>query len=168
MLRHMDATDRPVLIAYDGSDAARQAVADAADILRARPALVVTVWEAGLAYATPAMPPDGMTMSPMIDPSVAISVDRDVHSQAETVARDGAALASSHGLDAQPLAVPDEGSVPETILNVARSHNAAAIVVGSRGLSGLRARLEGSTSKGLLRHAHCPVIVVHESDDQHD
>jgi nucleotide-binding universal stress UspA family protein len=167
MLTRMDATDRPVLIAYDGSHAARQAVADAAMILRPRATLVVTVWEAGLAYATPAMPPDGMTMSPMIDPSVAISVDHDVHRQAETVSRDGAALAKSLGLDAQPLAVPDEGSVPDTILSVARSHNAAAIVVGSRGLSGLRARLEGSTSKGLLKHAHCPVIVVHESDDEH-
>ncbi len=164
----MDATDRPVLIAYDGSHAARQAVTDAAEILRSRRAIVITVWEAGLAYATPAMPPDGMTMSPMIDPEVAQSVDRDVHRQAEAVSRDGAALAKSLGLDAQPLAVPDEGSIPETILNAAHSNNAAAIVVGSRGLTGVRARLEGSTSKGLLKHAHCPVIVVHETSDEHN
>lgn len=166
MLSRMAAADRPVLIAYDGSDAARQAVTDAAEILRPRRAIVITVWEAGLAYATPAMPPDGMTMSPMIDPAVAQSVDRDIHRQAEAVSSDGAALAKSLGLDAQPLAVPDEGSIPDTILNAARSNNAAAIVVGSRGLSGLRARLEGSTSKALLKHAHCPVIVVHETDDE--
>jgi nucleotide-binding universal stress UspA family protein len=164
----MDAADRPVLIAYDGSRAARQAVSDTAGILGPRRTLVVTVWEAGLAYAAPAMPPDGMTMSPMIDPSVALSVDRDIHREADNISREGAALAKSLGLDAEPLAVADEGSIPDTILSVARSHNAAAIVVGSRGLSGLRARLEGSTSKGLLKHAHCPVIVVHESDDEHD
>ncbi len=163
----MDASDRPVLIAYDGSHAARQAVIDAAELLRPRSALVVTVWEAGLAYTAPATPPDGLTMTPTIDPSVAMSVDREVHRQAENISRDGAALAKSHGLAARPLAVPDEGSIAETILNVARSNNAAAIVVGSRGLSGLRARLEGSTSKGLLKQAHCPVIVVHEAD-QHD
>ena len=62
--------------------------------------------------------------------------------------------------------MPDKGSISETILNVARSTDAAAIVIGSRGLSGLRATLEGDTSKGLLKHAHCPVI-VHESDDEH-
>jgi nucleotide-binding universal stress UspA family protein len=167
MLRHMGAGDRPVLIAYDGSHAARQAVADAAEILRSRRVVVVTVWEAGLAYTTTAMPPDGMTMSPMVDPAVALGVDRDIHHQAERVSADGAALATSLGLDAEPLAVPDEGSIPATILDVARSHDAAAIVVGSRGLSGLRARLEGSTSKGLLKHAHCPVIVVHETEPEH-
>jgi nucleotide-binding universal stress UspA family protein len=162
----MGAGDRPVLIAYDGSHAARQAVADAAEILRLRRVVVVTVWEAGLAYATTAMPPDGMTMSPTIDPAVAIGVDRDIHRQAERISGDGAALAKSLGLEAEPLAVPDEGSIPETILNVARSQNAAAIVVGSRGLSGIRARLEGSTSKGLLKHAHIPVIVVHEGTEE--
>jgi nucleotide-binding universal stress UspA family protein len=166
MLRRMGAGDRPVLIAYDGSHAARQAVADAAEILRSRRVVVVTVWEAGLAYSTTAMPPDGMTMSPMVDPAVALGVDRDIHRQAERISGDGAALAKSFGLDAEPLAVPDEGSIPATILDVARSRDAAAIVVGSRGLSGLRSRLEGSTSKGLLKHAHCPVIVVHETDDE--
>ena len=45
---------------------------------------------------------------------------------------------------------------------------AAAIVVGSRGLGGIRARLEGSTSKGLLKHASCPVLVVHETEEGHD
>lgn len=162
----MGAPDRPVVIAYDGSHAARQAVLDAAEILRPCSALIVTVWEAGLALATLPMSPDGMTMSPSVDPAFALSVDREVHQQAENVSRDGAALAHSVGLDARPLAVPEEGSVSETILNVTRSNNAAAIVIGSRGLSGLRARLEGSTSKGLLKHARCPVIVVHESDDE--
>jgi nucleotide-binding universal stress UspA family protein len=162
----MDAAERPVLIAYDGSPAARQAVTDAAEILRPRRTLVVTVWEAGLAYATSAMPPDGMTMTPMVDPATALGVDRDIHRHAETVSRDGAAIATSLGLDAEPLAVPDDGTVTETILNLARSQDAAAIVVGSRGLTGLRARIEGSTSKGLLKHAQCPVIVVHEADDR--
>jgi nucleotide-binding universal stress UspA family protein len=167
MLLGMETADRPIVIAYDGSHAARQAVTDAAALVRPRRAVVVTVWEAGLAYATPAMPPDGMSMSPTVDPAVAIGVDRDLHRHAEAVARDGAELAQSLGLDAEPLAVPDDCNVTETILNVARSQEAVAIVVGSRGLSGLRARLEGSTSKGLLKHAHIPVIVVHEADAEH-
>jgi len=56
----------------------------------------------------------------------------------------------------------DGGDIAATILDVAREHHAAAIVVGSRGLNGLRPRLEGSTSKGVLKHASCPVLIVHE------
>jgi nucleotide-binding universal stress UspA family protein len=164
----VNVSDGPVVIAYDGSGAARQAVVDAARLLGSRRALVVTVWEAGLAYATPPMPPDGMMMNPIVEPDVAEDVDRQVHLHAERLAREGAELALSLGLDAEPVAVADEGDVPYTILNLARERQAAAIVVGSRGLSGLRARLEGSTSKGLLKDASCPVVVVHEPhEDKH-
>jgi nucleotide-binding universal stress UspA family protein len=107
------------------------------------------------------MGPDQMT-APSVDPGLAVELDRALHERAETVARDGAALARSLGLDAEPLAMPDEGTIHDTILRVARERDAAAIVVGSRGLSGVRARLEGSTFTGLLRHARCPVIVVHD------
>jgi nucleotide-binding universal stress UspA family protein len=163
----MNAAEGPILIAYDGSDAARCAVVEAAKLMGSCPAIVVTVWEAGLAYATPAMPPDGMSMTPLMAPEVAHEVDQELHRQADGVAHTGAELARSLGLEAEPLSVPDDGDVAYTILNLARDRHAAAIVVGSRGLSGLRARLEGSTSKGLLKHAPCPVLVVHEPHEQH-
>ncbi len=156
-----------MVIAYDGSAAARQAVQEAARLLGPHPTLVVTVWEPGLAYTGPAMASDGLTVNPMVNPEVAIEVDRGVHQAAEQVSTDGAELAKSLGLAAEPLAVPDDGDVARTLLGVARERNAAAIVVGSRGLSGLRARLEGSTSKTLLKHATCPVVVVHEPDESH-
>lgn len=161
----MNGSDGPVLIAYDGSATARRAVADAAKLLRPLPTLVVTVWEEGLAYAAMAVRPDGMTMAPMVDPEVARNVDRELHLHAERVAEDGAELARSLGLDAEPLAVPDAADIAETIIDVAREHRAAAIVVGSRGLGGIRATLEGSTSRGVLKHATCPVIVVHAPDE---
>jgi nucleotide-binding universal stress UspA family protein len=66
-------------------------------------------------------------------------------------------------LDAQPLALADDRDIARTIVEVAREHNAAAIVVGSRGLSGLRARFEGSTSRDVTKHAPCPVLVVHDA-----
>jgi nucleotide-binding universal stress UspA family protein len=150
------------LIAFDGSPASRRAVSDAAGLLGPRPALVLTVWEPGLAYAVSDVRPEGLLPTPMVDPTVARSVDDAVHSQADRVAGEGAELARSLGLDARALAVPDDGHIPETILRVAEENGASAIVVGSRGLSGLRARLEGSTTKALLKHASCPVLVVHE------
>ena len=159
----------PVVVAYDGSAAARQAVVDAAKILGPCPVLVVTVWEEGLAYVSaPAPQALGLSMDPMVDPEVAREVDHGLHQHAEQVSGEGAALARSLGLDAQQLAMPDEGNVAETILTLVRERRAVAVVVGSRGLSGIRARLEGSTSKALLKHAPCPVIVVHEADEERD
>ena len=163
------AGEAVVIIAYDGSPAARRAVVDAAKILGSCLILVASVWEEGLALAGPAMPsPDTMMISTRVDPELSLELDHASHEHAERVSREGAALASSLGLDAQPVALPDEGNVAKTILRLAHERHAAAIVVGSRGLSGLRAKLEGSTSKGLLKHAPCPVVVVHESNEQHD
>jgi len=164
----MGGSDRPVVIAYDGSAAARRAVIDCAGLLSSHRTLVVTVWEPGLAYAMPPPATGDMLMAPAVGPNVALGVDRAVHEHAERVSRDGAQLARSLGLRAEPLAVPDGGDVPSTLLRIAREHRAAAIIVGSRGLGGLRARLEGSTSKSLLKHAACPVVIVHDTDDRDD
>jgi nucleotide-binding universal stress UspA family protein len=153
-----------VIVAYDGSAAARQAMADAAKLLGSCHILVATVWEEGLAYVAPAMTSDTLAMAPPVDPDFARTLDRAQHEHAERIAHDGAALARSLGLDAEPVALPDEGTVSGTLLSLAEERKAAGIVVGSRGLHGLRARLEGSTSKGLLKHAPCPVIVVHAAD----
>ncbi len=159
----MNAPDAPVLIAFDGSAAAREAVAAAARLLKPRRTIVVTVWDAGLAYATAGSPPD-VGMTPSVDPATVLNVDRALQEQAERVSSEGADLARSLELEAEPMAVVDAGGVAQTILDLARDHRAAAIVVGSRGLSGLRARLEGSTSKAVSKRASCPVIVVHESE----
>jgi nucleotide-binding universal stress UspA family protein len=156
-----------IVIAYDGSPAARQAVADAAKIVGSARVLVATVWEEGLAYAGPVMPPSGMYVDPMIQPDVALEVDQVIRERAEGVSAEGAGLAQSLGLDAEPLAVPNEGDIARTILRVAQEHGAVAIVVGSRGLGGIRARLEGSTSKGVLKQAQCAVLVVHAPDEDH-
>lgn len=163
----MNAPDGPVLIAFDGSAAAREAVAVAARLLKPRHTIVVTVWDAGLAYATAGSPPD-VGMTPSVDPATVLNVDRALQEQAERVSGEGADLARSLDLDAEPLAVVDAGGVAQTILDLASDQRATAIVVGSRGLSGLRARLEGSTSKAVSKRAPCPVIVVHESEAAED
>lgn len=96
-----------------------------------------------------------------IDPAAVAQIEHAAHEHAERVAREGAQLAQTLGLDAEPVAVSDNGGVGETILNVARERAPAVIVIGSRGLGGLLARLQGSTASHLLRHATCPVLAVH-------
>jgi nucleotide-binding universal stress UspA family protein len=160
----MNPDDGPTLIAFDGSAAARQAVATTAALLKPRATLVLTVWEAALAHTAVAPAPD-VSMPPAVDPSAVLAADEAFRDRAERVANEGADLARSLGLDAEPLAMADVRDIARTIADVAREHRAAAIVVGSRGLSGLRARFEGSTSKDVVKHAPCPVVVVHDADD---
>jgi nucleotide-binding universal stress UspA family protein len=127
--------------------------------------VVVTVWEEGLAFVSA---PTGLGVGgpAPIDLAVVAEIQDAAQQHAERVARDGAQLAQTLGLDAEPLAIADIGGVAETILGVARDRDAAVIVIGSRGLGGLLARLEGSTASHLLRHAKCPVLAVHPAQDE--
>jgi nucleotide-binding universal stress UspA family protein len=46
---------------------------------------------------------------------------------------------------------------------VDRSAKAALLVVGSRGLGGLKGMLLGSVGHHCAAHSHCPVVIVHAS-----
>jgi nucleotide-binding universal stress UspA family protein len=48
------------------------------------------------------------------------------------------------------------------IAAVAEDIGAGLIVMGSRGAGGIRRALLGSISDSVVRHAHCPVLVVRE------
>jgi nucleotide-binding universal stress UspA family protein len=152
----------PVLIAYDGSEAARRAVRETAQLFGPRRTLVVTVWEPSIAYYAADLSPAGPEMSPLpVDIEGVHRIERELQVHAQRTAADGLALAKSVGLQAEAVTVADEVDVADAIVDLARRQHVAAIVVGSRGLGGLRARLEGSTSKRVLKAAPCPVVVVH-------
>ncbi|MGI9333852.1 MAG: universal stress protein [Gammaproteobacteria bacterium] len=53
------------------------------------------------------------------------------------------------------------GDPANEILKSARSMNADAIVMGTRGLSTLKRLVIGSVAQKVLHHAECTVIVVH-------
>jgi nucleotide-binding universal stress UspA family protein len=151
----------PVLIAYDGSEVARAAVRQAAELFAGRPALVATVWEPGLAVVAMGRP-DALGMSTVPDPATGETIDRLQREHASTVAADGAELARSLGLAAAPQAVPDGVDVADTLIDIARQRGAAVVVVGSHGISGLRSRLLGSVSRKLIEHCDRPVLVIRD------
>ena len=58
------------------------------------------------------------------------------------------------------------GRADEEIIFLAEGVGADLVVVGSRGLGGVRRTLVGSVSDSVVRHAHCPVLVVRREDRQ--
>ena len=56
--------------------------------------------------------------------------------------------------------MPDEVNVAETLARLADERDAAAVVVGTRGLGRVKSAMLGSTSRGLMHHTRRPVVVV--------
>jgi nucleotide-binding universal stress UspA family protein len=147
------AMGEEVLLCYHGSAPAREAIGAAARLLGPRPAVVLTVWE----------PAAQMTrLDPIGDAVGALSglyadIDAIGRDQAQAHAEEGARLAREHGFDATPRT--EEGQAWRTIVDVARELDAAAVVLGSRGLSTLETLLGGVSARVAL---HCcqPVLVV--------
>ena len=54
-----------------------------------------------------------------------------------------------------------QGSPVETLLDVVRRENADLLVVGNRGLAGIKGRLLGSVPADATRRSACDVLVVH-------
>jgi nucleotide-binding universal stress UspA family protein len=58
------------------------------------------------------------------------------------------------------------GVVALEIVGLAEELQADLIVMGCRGLGGVRRALMGSVSDSVVRHAHCPVLVVRPEKEQ--
>ena len=58
------------------------------------------------------------------------------------------------------VALRSDDSIWERILEYADSCDAGVIVVGSRGLSGIKSAVLGSVSHGLVNNSRRPVLVV--------
>jgi nucleotide-binding universal stress UspA family protein len=118
---------------------------------------VVTVWER----------PVGFDASAWLGEIASTTVD--VHyldraaADAARVAADGVRVAKQAGLEAVPVAVEAGGAVWQTILDLADQHDAATIVMGSRGLTGLRSILHGSVSSAVAEHAERPTLIIRRS-----
>ena len=116
-----------------------------------RHAIVLTVWEPGLAdfMLMPNTMGTGTMMMPY-DPATVQAIDKAAEDHATDIAEDGVKLAQAGGLRAEALPVRDAADIADTILETASERDAAAIVIGSRGLKGFKSKLMGSSSSSVL------------------
>jgi nucleotide-binding universal stress UspA family protein len=155
---------RPVVVSFDGSTPSSAALEVAAAELPGRHLIIVSVWEPGFTTAM-LTPTDATGVSfAAPDPVQIATVDRLQRDHATAIAEAGVAMAQRLGATAQAMPMGDGANVAETVVAVAERCDAALIVVGSRGLGGVKARLMGSTTRRLLHESHRPVLVVRSDD----
>lgn len=143
-----------ILIGYDGSADARAAIETAGALFAGQDATILTIWE-GLSEVIART--GGGLGAASLDFEAA---DRDSTAAARARADEGCALARAAGLDAYPLTAEQDLTVWATIIAQADAIGADAIVLGSRGLTGMKSLLLGSVSHAVLQHADRPVLVV--------
>jgi len=145
-----------ILICYDGSPDSRAAVEQAAALFADQPATLLTVWEPFVEMA--ARSSLGLGLVPFVpDPD---QIDEASRKAAEQTAADGAALASGLGMTVEQKTSAQTGTVARAILAEADAIGATAIVMGSRGLTGVKSLLLGSVSHEVVQHADRAVVVV--------
>jgi nucleotide-binding universal stress UspA family protein len=155
----MTESRAPVLLAYDGSDNARRAIAVAGELLGPRHALVLHLWESWVAEA-PALAGASASVH-----GVAAELDAIADEQSEGHTAEGVELAAQAGFDAEGLSERASGPIWKSVLDAAETHDCTAIVVGSRGLTGI-SRVLGSVSNGVVHHSRRPVLVVPGEDER--
>jgi nucleotide-binding universal stress UspA family protein len=151
---HTRTADGPLIVCFDGSDDARHAIERAGALFSGRHTLVVTVWQPTAIPLTLGYAGETAGMNDFV------ALDRAAAEDGRRIADEGVRLAQGAGLLAEPCAVKATGAIWETIVEQADRHDAAMIVLGSRGLTGWRAKLLGSVSSAVVHHADRPMLIA--------
>ena len=150
-----------ILLATDGSREAELATRTAADLAKKTHSELHVVHAFGIAPVGPPVYPEATELQSVEfeaenEERQRISEQRArevLETEVQKVRSGGGSVAVEHLV---------EGRVAPEIVGVAEEIGAGLIVMGSRGLGGIRRALMGSVSDLVTRHAHCPVLVVRE------
>jgi nucleotide-binding universal stress UspA family protein len=151
----MSATNGSIVIAYDGSENARHAIAVAARELGPGPAEVVHAWEP-LASATSRLAIYGAAFYG----GVAEEEIEAEQKQAQATAEEGARVARDAGFDAKATALRSDGPPADELVDYVEQRAPHIVVMGTRGLSGVRSTIAGSVSHHVTQHVHVPILIV--------
>ena len=146
-----------ILLATDGSREAELAAATAADLAKSTGSElhVLYVGEAANPYVEVVELAGDEAVPPPLDAELKRQFERQAREvldvEAERVRAAGGIVAQAH------LSM---GKADYEVVTLAEELGAGLIVMGSRGLGGVRRALIGSVSDSVVRHAHCPVMIV--------
>ncbi len=149
-----------ILLATDGSEEAQLALSTAVDQTNSTNSElhVVTVgpWNPDPAYATHEASFRRQTYEEVSE-AIGKEAQQILDEQVKKIKEAGGAVQEAH---------LRRGRKDQEIVRLAEEIGAGLIVVGSRGRGGVRRALMGSVSDSVIRHAHCPVMVVRKEKDQ--
>lgn len=146
-----------ILIAYDGSDDAQAAVERAAKLFPGQQMVVLSVWQ----HFVDTMARAGAGLAVVVDFG---ELDENAEHIATDKANEGVEIAHRCGLEAEAATRVVESTVAAAIISEAADRNADAIVIGTRGLTGIKSIFLGSTSHAVVQHADRPVLVIPSPD----
>ncbi|HJQ28776.1 MAG TPA: universal stress protein [Rubrobacter sp.] len=145
-----------ILLATDGSKEASLALTTAADLAKS------TNSELHVSYVFPTAVqrpfPNPITSRPteMLEHELEDAMKQAqefLDKQVERIKEEGVSVAEAYLVRGRP---------DREVVHLSEEIGAGLIVMGSRGLGGVRRALMGSVSDSVVRHAHCPVLIVRE------
>lgn len=148
-----------MLLSYDGSAGAQEAIERVAELVPGSTVVVLTVWEplSDTLWRTGSLGGGLGSAGTYAELQQSDSADRQA---ARAIAAEGADRATASGLVARPRCVSRSGPIAEAILTMAAEVDAKFIVVGTRGLGAMTSVLLGGVSHAVVKHADRPVLVV--------
>ena len=145
-----------VLVGYDGSPSAVNAIEAAATLLPSVTASILHLWEPP--FTSPEL--RHRVVDRAANPeALGRLIETEGHAEADRMVRTGVKLAQAAGWDAEPLVKRTFGGDGYQFARTAEELDADLMVVGSRGLGGMRASM-GSVSELVVHVSPVPVLVV--------
>ena len=142
---------RTILLPTDFSECAALAVPVATQFARQMGARLIC-----LHVVEPVVPAVGWT--PVAEPLPLPDISERLEDSAAEELPKVSGCKDCEGLDVEEVIA--HGEAAAEIVRVARERGADLIVLSSHGRTGLGRIIFGSTAESVVRHAHCPVLVV--------
>jgi nucleotide-binding universal stress UspA family protein len=150
-----------ILLATDASKEAELAAKTASDLAQKTHSELHMVHVFGIAPVGPPVYPEATNLQSVEREAETEELQRTSEQRArEMLEEEVGKVRSAGGTVAQGHLI--EGRVAPEVVGLAEEIGAGLIVLGSRGHGGIRRALMGSVSDSVVRHAHCPVLVVRE------
>ncbi len=149
-----------ILVPYDGSEYSKRALDKAIEIAKDGSSTLQII----TAVCPPSVEPPGIALSGLIRGKGAAGGIKEfikqAYGKANQILQQKANYCRGKGVDASYKVIGDHPA--NAILEYSRRNNIGLIVMGSKGLRGIKKiKVLGSVSRHVLENAACPVLIVH-------